>query len=418
MANKGLGLGSAGQVALLVGGVAALAGLLWYAQRPAPEAAPPAPLAAPVETPPAAPEAAAPAAPTTPEAAAPTSEPAPSELAPSEPVLISPPSFDTVRITPEGEALVAGRAVAGGTVSLRVDGTEATQVTVNGQGDFVAMFSLPPSDAPRTLTLALIQPEGPLLSPDSVVLEPISPTAPDVATSAVPQPAAEAPTAILLSEAGAKVLQGPAAAPEGGVTIAAITYTPDGAVQLSGLGSAGAVVRLYLDNAAVGEAPVGETGAWSAVLRTVAPGLYTLRADQIDAAGKVGARFETPFQRETLEALAAVMKPRAASGTPVPRSAAEPAPEAVVEAPPVAPAAPVAEAPAADAPAEAPGAGAPVEPAQPVTVTVQPGFTLWRIARETFGDGVMYVKVFDANKGQIRDPDLIYPGQVFVIPEQ
>lgn len=418
MANKGLGLGSAGQVALLAGGVAALAGLLWYAQRPTPEAAPPAPLAAPVETPPAAPEAAAPAAPTTPEAAAPTSEPAPSELAPSEPVLISPPSFDTVRITPEGEALVAGRAVAGGTVSLRVDGTEATQVTVNGQGDFVAMFSLPPSDAPRTLTLALIQPEGPLLSPDSVVLEPISPAAPDVATSAVPQPAAEAPTAILLSEAGAKVLQGPAAAPEGGVTIAAITYTPDGAVQLSGLGSAGAVVRLYLDNAVVGEAPVGETGAWSAVLRTVAPGLYTLRADQIDAAGKVGARFETPFQRETLEALAAVMKPRAASGTPVPRSAAEPAPEAVVEAPPVAPAAPVAEAPAAEVPAEAPAAGVPVEPAQPVTVTVQPGFTLWRIARETFGDGVMYVKVFDANKGQIRDPDLIYPGQVFVIPEQ
>ena len=418
MANKGLGLGSAGQVALLAGGVAALAGLLWYAQRPAPETAPPAPLAAPVETPPAAPEAAAPAAPTTPEAAAPTSEPAPSELATSEPVLISPPSFDTVRITPEGEALVAGRAVAGGTVSLRVDGTEATQVTVNGQGDFVAMFSLPPSDAPRTLTLALIQPEGPLLSPDSVVLEPMSPTAPDVATSAVPQPAAEAPTAILLSEAGAKVLQGPAAAPEGGVTIAAITYTPDGAVQLSGLGSAGAVVRLYLDNAAVGEAPVGETGAWSAVLRTVAPGLYTLRADQIDAAGTVGARFETPFQRETLEALAAVMKPRAASGTPVPRSAAEPAPEAVVEAPPVTPAAPVAEAPAAEVPAEAPAAGAPVEPAQPVTVTVQPGFTLWRIARETFGDGVMYVKVFDANKGQIRDPDLIYPGQVFVIPEQ
>lgn len=418
MANKGLGLGSAGQVALLAGGVAALAGLLWYAQRPAPEAAPPAPLAAPVETPPAAPEAAAPASPTTPEAAAPTSEPAPSELAPSEPVLISPPSFDTVRITPEGEALVAGRAVAGGTVSLRVDGTEATQVTVNGQGDFVAMFSLPPSDAPRTLTLALIQPEGPLLSPDSVVLEPISPAAPDVATSAVPQPAAEAPTAILLSEAGAKVLQGPAAAPEGGVTIAAITYTPDGAVQLSGLGIAGAVVRLYLDNAVVGEAPVGETGAWSAVLRTVAPGLYTLRADQIDAAGKVGARFETPFQRETLEALAAVMKPRAASGTPVPRSATEPAPEAVVEAPPVAPAAPVAEAPAAEVPAEAPAAGAPVEPAQPVTVTVQPGFTLWRIARETFGDGVMYVKVFDANKGQIRDPDLIYPGQVFVIPEQ
>ncbi|SEM90451.1 LysM domain-containing protein [Gemmobacter aquatilis] len=417
MANKGdgqggAGLGSAAQVALLVAGVAALAVLLWYAQRPepVPEAAPPAPLAAPVAAPPAssaAPEVVAPVAPAAPEAATAQPEPAP----------VSPPSFDTVRITPEGEALVAGRAVAGGSVSLRVDGTEAARVTANGQGDFVAMFSLSPSDAPRTLTLALIQPEGPLLSPDSVVLEPISPALAEAsgAEGSVPPPAAEPPTAILLSEAGAKVLQGPVAATEGGVTIAAITYTPDGAVQLSGLGTADAVVRLYLDNAVVGEAPVSATGAWSTVLRDVAPGLYTLRADQVDAAGKVGARFETPFQRETLEALAAALKPRAATGTPVPRSAAEPAPDAVAAVPP---AAPSAEAPATDTPVVSAASPASAEPAPPVTVTVQPGFTLWRIARETFGDGVMYVKVFDANKGQIRDPDLIYPGQVFVIPEQ
>ncbi|WP_054300936.1 LysM peptidoglycan-binding domain-containing protein, partial [Gemmobacter sp. LW-1] len=58
------------------------------------------------------------------------------------------------------------------------------------------------------------------------------------------------------------------------------------------------------------------------------------------------------------------------------------------------------------------------KPLRPVSVTVQPGFTLWRIARENFGDGVLYVKVFDANKDQIRNPDLIYPGQVFLIPDQ
>ena len=64
-------------------------------------------------------------------------------------------------------------------------------------------------------------------------------------------------------------------------------------------------------------------------------------------------------------------------------------------------------------------ADAPVAPVvlAPVSVTVQPGFTLWRIAREQFGDGVMYVQVFEANKDKIRDPDLIYPGQVFTIPK-
>jgi nucleoid-associated protein YgaU len=56
-----------------------------------------------------------------------------------------------------------------------------------------------------------------------------------------------------------------------------------------------------------------------------------------------------------------------------------------------------------------------VKPA-PVTVTVQPGFTLWGIAKENFGEGVLYVQVFEANRDKIRDPDLIYPGQVFSIP--
>ena len=53
-----------------------------------------------------------------------------------------------------------------------------------------------------------------------------------------------------------------------------------------------------------------------------------------------------------------------------------------------------------------------------VIVTVQPGFSLWRIARETYGEGVLYVKVFEANRDQIRDPDLIYPGQIFTVPAQ
>jgi nucleoid-associated protein YgaU len=51
-----------------------------------------------------------------------------------------------------------------------------------------------------------------------------------------------------------------------------------------------------------------------------------------------------------------------------------------------------------------------------VTVTVQPGFTLWGIAQQNLGDGVLYVQLFEANADQIKDPDLIYPGQVFAVP--
>ena len=45
--------------------------------------------------------------------------------------------------------------------------------------------------------------------------------------------------------------------------------------------------------------------------------------------------------------------------------------------------------------------------------TVQPGNTLWAIARERYGRGILYVAVYEANRDLIRDPDLIYPGQVF-----
>ena len=47
---------------------------------------------------------------------------------------------------------------------------------------------------------------------------------------------------------------------------------------------------------------------------------------------------------------------------------------------------------------------------------MQPGATLWAIARERYGDGMRYVSVYESNRSQITDPDLIYPGQVFDLP--
>ena len=50
-------------------------------------------------------------------------------------------------------------------------------------------------------------------------------------------------------------------------------------------------------------------------------------------------------------------------------------------------------------------------------VVVQRGNTLWGIARRNYGEGILYVRVFEANRDKIRDPDLIYPGQVFNVPD-
>ena len=50
-------------------------------------------------------------------------------------------------------------------------------------------------------------------------------------------------------------------------------------------------------------------------------------------------------------------------------------------------------------------------------VVVQPGNSLWRIARRVYGRGIEHTVIFQANRDQIREPELIYPGQIFVVPK-
>lgn len=52
------------------------------------------------------------------------------------------------------------------------------------------------------------------------------------------------------------------------------------------------------------------------------------------------------------------------------------------------------------------------------TYTVIKGDSLWKIAREKFGDGERYVEIYEENRDQINNPNLIYPGQVLGIPDE
>lgn len=65
-----------------------------------------------------------------------------------------------------------------------------------------------------------------------------------------------------------------------------------------------------------------------------------------------------------------------------------------------------------------PQAQQPVNPAveQGKTYTVQKGDTLWKIAKQFYGNGSQYSKIVSANSDKIKNPNLIYPGQVFSIP--
>jgi nucleoid-associated protein YgaU len=65
--------------------------------------------------------------------------------------------------------------------------------------------------------------------------------------------------------------------------------------------------------------------------------------------------------------------------------------------------------------AAAAAAAAPQAPALK-TYTVKAGDTLSKIAKQYYGDASQYTKIFEANRDQLSDPNLIRPGQVLTIP--
>ncbi|UZD92462.1 LysM peptidoglycan-binding domain-containing protein [Cognatishimia activa] len=365
------------------------------------------------------------------------------------------PSFDVVRVEKDGSAVIAGSAdEAGGDVRILLDGEEVATTSAGADGGFAGFVTIEPSDEPQVLSLVQDVDGKEVVSEQTVIVAPVaqapleetkedtvaevaeavtedateaaedvvsetnnvvtteedaaevkvaeatdtgaseSETTPvtetaevatndAVETEAVAVEEAEtastevqedahpqAPAVIIASKEGAKVIQAPgdqSADVRKIISVDAITYSEEGDVQVAGQAPGGGFVRIYLNNAPRAETGIAEDSSWSVELTEVPAGVYTLRADQVDAEGKVVSRVESPFKRE--------------------------------------------------APAELEAAAAQIEKRRVVQVTVQPGNTLWAIAKDNYGDGIQYVKVFNANRDRIRNPDLIYPGQVFTVPE-
>jgi nucleoid-associated protein YgaU len=377
------------------------------------------------------------------------------------------PKIDTWRVAADGEAVVSGRAAPGSTVEVLVDEVPVASGAATSAGDFAILFSLPANPKPSLMWLSMTVPgQSPVVSPEMVALGPIQGPKPEVAaeepaqtdTKVATSEDPSVPPALLLSDDGAVVLQDPALAQpdadsdsgaELSVMIDTISYTPDGAVQVGGRGEGGASLRLYIDNAEKRTLQISDDGTWLTTLPDTNPGIYILRADQLNSAGQVTSRFETPFKRETLEALAAASaaetaelptedtaialseapaQPDLSTAPTETAQAADPAasddetaavavaPGEVIDPEPAEMAAAASDAPAVTQPD--PVAASPASAPATISVTVQPGFTLWGIAQERYGDGVFYVQVFEANKDKIKDPNLIYPGQVFSVPDR
>jgi nucleoid-associated protein YgaU len=142
--------------------------------------------------------------------------------------------------------------------------------------------------------------------------------------------------------------------------VSTIDYDERGQVTITGQAAPGTVVRAYVDDKLLAEAAAGIDGSWKlAPADLVTPGKHQLRVDRIATDGKPVARLELPFDRVVV----------------------------------------------------APGSG------DGRRLIVVRGDNLWNIARAHYGAGYHHTVIFSANKDQIRNPHLIYPGQVFTLPK-
>ena len=440
-------------------------------------------------------------------------KPAPQVAAPA-PV---PPSFDLLRVEPDGSIVIAGRAMPGSSVEVLSGSKALAQVDAGPSGDFVAILDEPlkPGDyqivlrstGPATVALTSVEtavvsvpstPDGQVLAlveqpgaPSKLITAPPPrpvPEKPAEPAVAAAKPAAEPAKPAAPAASQDQAAASPPAAPEPAPAPQAAPVSKDGvaveAVEIEGrkifvAGAAplGATVRIYANELLLGDAKTSPEGRFLLEAeRDLKVGDYIIRADVLSKDGsKVLARAAVPFEREPGDSVAAVAegaarpnnspanppKPavpaatsdapaiapsgaastQAGAATPTPTGQAETPPSASTSAPATStqaasPAASstgqpteAAAAPAAPKPAEGPGTAKPAEAPtavalapklQPVGsgVIIRRGNSLWRISKRVYGLGTRYSTIYVANKEQIRDPDKIWPGQIFLVPDK
>ncbi|MBL6456451.1 LysM peptidoglycan-binding domain-containing protein [Belnapia sp. T6] len=286
----------------------------------------------------------------------------PPPTAPTQPAP-QPPRFDVARVGARGMLVTAGRAAPTAEVTLLEGGREIGRARADGRGEWVILPAepLPPGLRELSLLARLAGGEA-VASEDTVLLLVPEPPAPQPEA-----PAGRPAMAMLLpptagAAANPRLLQTPAeVAPERQrLGLDVVDYDDQGGMRFAGSAPPGSKLRVYVGPDHAGDAVADPAGRWSLTPEhQPSLGRHTLRVDQLAAAGSVAARIELPFQREAISE----------------------------------------------------------EILRDGKVIVQPGYSLWRIARQVYGRGLRYTVIYAANRDQIREPRLIYPGQVFAVPE-
>ena len=270
------------------------------------------------------------------------------------------PSFDIVRATPTGDAVIAGRAAPNAKIEIYDHDIKIGEVFSDNRGEWVFVPNKPLKIGNRKLSLKMTTSNGIIKRSASDIIIIVPEPGSNLAGLKTDKPSQ--PLAIKIPkepEGRLEVLQKPNGTTSILLAIDAIDYDDAGKLSISGTAPSEAIINLYLNEEFLGRSKSNKRGSWhQSPERKIKPGKYTWRADHVNKFGKVKSRVEVVFARS------------------IPLTGIEPGTLIVVEA----------------------------------------GRSLWRIARRTYGLGSRYTIIYEANKDQIKNPDLIFPGQVFKLP--
>ena len=324
-----------------------------------------------------------------PTSAAPSAAGAPAQAAPTSPALTPAPAphFDVVRVEPDGSTVVAGQGRPDSSVALLSSGKVIGEAKADASGHFAFV---PPALPPGGTALTLRETSGGVSidSRQSVAVSVpekgkdkgglvVALAEPGQATKLLTSPEPARPSQAASKPEPGKPLPGPAPA----VAIRSVELENGNGFFASGLAPPGTKLGVYLNNSHLADVVSGVNSGWTVKLRQgLTPGHYNVRADAMADGKSVTSRVEVPFDVPV--------------GTPA----------------------------ASQAPAQT-GAASPATPADAVvaevkTAMVHSGDNLWDISRAQLGKGWRYTRIYAANSAQIRNPDVIYPGQVLVVPRE
>lgn len=268
------------------------------------------------------------------------------------------PDFDVVRVEATGDAVMAGVAEPGATIVVTSGDDVVGETVADDASSWVIVTEDPLDPGAHELRLTSENGHGETTQSDTVVVvsvpqDPVDGETGDVLTLMMNDEDSGEVEVIQGGDDGIGISGG------GDLALESLSYDEEGNVSMGGQATAGDTIVVYVDDRVAGVADV-EDGEWTVALdESVDEGTHALRVDEVNEEGDVVARLETPFVRAVFI----------------------------------------------------------MAEASDQLIVIQPGNNLWRIARRSYGRGILYTLIYEANRNQIADPDLIYPGQIFVMPQ-